>query len=564
MGLNNSQELLPDGSIINSRYEVVKTLGFGGMGTVVKVRDLALDGEIGALKILFPHLASDQIQFARFRNEVLLARRLSHPHIVRIYDFGSWEKYYFLSMEFVEGGTLSDQIYGRGCPKLQFDDALRYLLQISDALSCAHKAGVVHRDMKPDNIMITTDNMVKVADFGLARAIDIDKRFTTTGETVGTPYYMSPEQLAGEKPDARVDIYSLGIMAYEMVIGRRPFASDNYLELAHMHMNMALPDMIAINQSTPKWYKEFVEICCQKRREDRFSSSDEVTSYLLEHVNEQVKKKVYRVPAVLSMGVLPSVKRSRFGKIFKQISFVLMVIWISFLVVFMLPLGARVKGKIRQNMGFLEAGYPFLSFYQEGSLEEYLKESNMSAVHELIVKSPNILNVHREEILDFLKLRAPAEVQNLMRDITDKGFVLDLLLTSSEYETVNACVDVLVGGSPFVIPTEVEDKFAHKLFNFNEPGLVLKYFGSKLSKLSWTNKDGESLLIYAYKEKAWNIFRVLLERGISPDALFKDGVSLVSRVKKENPEIYELLVRYGADTSGLSRANSGKASYSLK
>lgn len=544
MNQGQTQELLTKGSIINSRYEVMRTLGYGGMGTVVQVRDIALDGEIGALKILFPHLASDQTQFARFRNEVILARRLSHPHIVRIYDFGAWEKYFFLSMEYVEGGTLTDRIYGRGQGKLEFDEAIKILLQLGDGLSCAHKAGVVHRDMKPDNIMISVEGVTKIADFGLARALDIDKRFTNTGETVGTPYYMSPEQLAGEKPDQRVDIYSLGIMAYEMVIGRRPFSSDSYLELAHMHMSQRISDICQINPSTPKWFKEFVETCCEKKKEDRFSTSDEAVKFLLDHVEEKVKRKVYRVPAVLSIGAMPSVKRSKLSRVLKPVARTTVFLWILILSVHLLPISPEVYGKIRKSFTKIEFLYPFLTFVKEEDFQSLLAEKNWNKVRELLAFSSKIFEANRAEIV-----KAVASDKSSLEYISsaeNKDMLLEIILQSNTYDVVSASVEGILKGKVFNLPKEKESLFVAKLMSFNEASLISSYFGPSQGGMSWVDADGESLIIYAYRAKAWNVIRVLLERGASADAKFKNGKSLLSTLKKEKPDIATLLEEYGA------------------
>ncbi len=564
MEVGGSRELLPNGSVINGRYEVLSTLGFGGMGTVIKVRDLALDGEIGALKILFPHLASDQIQFGRFRNEVLLARRLSHPHIVRIYDFGSWEKYYFLSMEFVEGGTLTDRIYGRGQDRLMFDDAIRYLLQILDALSCAHKSGVVHRDMKPDNIMITVGNSAKVTDFGLARAIDIDKRFTMTGETVGTPYYMSPEQLAGEKPDERVDIYSLGIMAYEMMIGRRPFSSDNYMELAHMHMTQALPDICQVNASTPKWFREFVEACCEKRKEDRFNSSEEGARFLLSHLDEKDKKKVYRVPAVLSVGTLPSIRGRGSYRTIKRLGMVFASLWMAMLIFYMLPIGPLTYGKLRSHFGGIERAYPFLSFDRVEDFPAHLNARDWYQIKELLIMEPSLTTTFKDQIIQVFSTEDIAQIRVVLERENNKEFLLDLILASKNYDVIRFCVEKLNSSGPFAYSADKEDALVAKLMSFNEPSLLEEFFSASRGGLSWLSKKGESLLVFAYRAKAWNTFRVLLERGASPDAKLSTGQPIVTLARKEMPDVYELLQQYGADTSSASVRSNGKASYSLK
>ncbi len=265
------------GSIVANRYEVIGLLGSGAVGVVLRVVDHALDNEECALKVLFPQMSRDATQFARFRNEVILARRLSHPNISRVYDFGdAGQGYYYISMEYVAGGSLGGRLYGSRNEPLAFDQVLRILYEIAQGLSAAHEQGIIHRDLKPDNILLTDRGKVKITDFGLARSLEVDKGFTNTGETVGTPYYMAPEQLAGMKPGPSIDIYSLGIIAFELAVGRRPFLSDNYIQLAKMHMRDPIPDFANKETGIPKWFETFVKRCCAKKVEDRYQSVQQV------------------------------------------------------------------------------------------------------------------------------------------------------------------------------------------------------------------------------------------------------------------------------------------------
>jgi serine/threonine-protein kinase len=300
--IENDNINLSVGTIISNRYEVVQKLGIGGMGVVVKVLDHALDGDIVALKILNKEFASDKIQFGRFRNEVLLTRKLSHPNIVRIYDFGSADiRCHFLSMEYLEGGILTSKVYGRNTEKISFNEVCRVLLQICNGLSCAHKRGVLHRDLKPDNILIDNQGNYKITDFGLARAVDGKQNYTLTGETVGTPHYMSPEQLAGEILDPAADIYSLGIMAYEMVLRKRPFVSENYYELAKMHMEKKVPDVCLQLSSIPKWYSEFIEIATSKLKDNRFKDGDDAAIFLIDNLKIENEEIGQRIPETLAL-----------------------------------------------------------------------------------------------------------------------------------------------------------------------------------------------------------------------------------------------------------------------
>ncbi len=289
-----------NGTIIADRFEVFKTLGVGGMGTVVSVKDKSLDDEIFALKILNPELASDKVQLGRFRNEVILARRLSHPNIARIYDFGSGDDdNCYLSMEFVEGGTLTDRIYSS--VSLEFTYVCKYLLDMCDGLAYAHRMGIIHRDLKPDNVLLDKNDNAKITDFGLARSLTVDKNFTITGETVGTPHYMSPEQLAGEELTEAADIYSLGIVAFEMALKRRPFISDSYFELARMHMESSLPNVTELDPSLPAWFSKFLDLATAKRINDRFQNCEDVADFIYQNIGPEIKDLIFRTPYKLSL-----------------------------------------------------------------------------------------------------------------------------------------------------------------------------------------------------------------------------------------------------------------------
>lgn len=302
MDSSTHRALFVPGTVIADRYEVIDTVGKGGMGIVMRVNDRALNNEVVALKLLYPHMAKDQTQFARFQNEVLIARKLAHPNIVRLYDFGSaGQGYYYITMEYVEGGSLGGRIYGPRHQRMSLYETLETLLEICAGLSCAHSMGIVHRDLKPDNILLTITNAVKLSDFGLARTVGTDKGLTQTGDTVGTPYYMAPEQLRGERPDHRVDIYALGILTYELVVGQRPFVHDNYLQLAGKHVRDPIPKFASKESGIPQWMQEFVERASAKHKDNRFQSAEEAAQMLREHLAEAANSQVQRAPAVMSM-----------------------------------------------------------------------------------------------------------------------------------------------------------------------------------------------------------------------------------------------------------------------
>ena len=267
------------GVLISRRYEVVQYLGVGAMGIVFKVKDTHLKDEIVALKLLHPHLNLTQRSVERFRSEVILARRLNSESIVRFFEFGQTDVgQYFVTMEYVAGSNLGDII---DSSPLLFDEALSILAQVCTALEVAAKCGVIHRDVKPQNIMVTPEGVAKLTDFGTARLLlDEGGGLTRTGDSVGTPYYMAPEQFRGDDVDERADIYSLGVTAFELFTGNKPFEANTFLSLAMMHLEDPLPLVDTKELDIPEWANELIQNATKKSADERFQNSAEFADFI--------------------------------------------------------------------------------------------------------------------------------------------------------------------------------------------------------------------------------------------------------------------------------------------
>ncbi|HVM12491.1 MAG TPA: protein kinase, partial [Actinomycetota bacterium] len=225
------------GRILGDRYELGPVVGRGGMATVYRARDRVLHREV-AVKVLQPQLARDQEFIERFRREARAAAGLSHPNIVGVHDHGSDGSDHFIVMEFVEGRTLAEVLDEEGA--LETGRAIAIATDVAAALSAAHERGLVHRDVKPANILLTDRGRVMVTDFGIARAAT-SQGLTMTGTVLGTASYLSPEQARGEPVDERSDVYSLGCVLYEMLTGEPPFAADSPVAVAALHVNADPP-----------------------------------------------------------------------------------------------------------------------------------------------------------------------------------------------------------------------------------------------------------------------------------------------------------------------------------
>ncbi|HET7722481.1 MAG TPA: Stk1 family PASTA domain-containing Ser/Thr kinase, partial [Acidimicrobiales bacterium] len=263
--------------VFTGRYQIVRHLARGGMAEVYLARDLLLDRPV-ALKVLFPEFATDRSFVERFRREARSAANLNHPNIVSIYDWGEEEGTYFIVMEYVDGLTLRDVIRRQG--PLLASRAAEIGADIAAALHFAHVGGVVHRDVKPGNVLITA-SQVKVTDFGIARAGDPAESLTQAGAVMGTATYFSPEQAQGHVVDPRTDVYSLGVVLYEMVAGRPPFTGDNPVSIAYQHVREEPVPPSRHNPDVPPAFDAIIAKAMAKNRANRYSSAEELRADLI-------------------------------------------------------------------------------------------------------------------------------------------------------------------------------------------------------------------------------------------------------------------------------------------
>ena len=266
------------GNTIGNRYEVLEEAGIGGMATVYKAKDHVLNRDV-AVKILKDEFTTDVDFIKRFNSEAQSAASLSHPNIVSIYDVGHEEEdnLYYIVMELIKGKTLK-QIITKD-EKLSWKWALNISIQIASALEVAHKNGIVHRDIKPHNIIITEDGVAKVMDFGIAKAVS-NSTMTAFGTTIGSVHYFSPEQAKGSSTDARSDIYSLGVVMYEMLTGKVPFDADTPVSIALKHMQEEPKPAIEVNPNIPTAVNDIVMKAMRKEPDDRYQTATEMLADL--------------------------------------------------------------------------------------------------------------------------------------------------------------------------------------------------------------------------------------------------------------------------------------------
>ncbi|MCM1371209.1 MAG: Stk1 family PASTA domain-containing Ser/Thr kinase [Clostridium sp.] len=287
--------MIVKGQKINDRYQIIRTIGEGGMANVYLAHDIILDRDV-AVKVLRGDLANDEKFVRRFQREAMSASSLSHPNIVEMYDVGEDDGNYYIVMEYVEGKTLKSLVKRRGA--LTLPEVIDIMLQLTSAVTCAHESYIIHRDIKPQNVLIKEDGTVKITDFGIAMALN-SAELTQTNSVVGSVHYLPPEQANGLGATIKSDIYSLGILMFELLTGKLPFKGENAVEIAIKQMKEKIPKISDYGQEVPQSIENIVLRACAKNPKNRYDSALDMHDDI-EHALDEDKKYmeplVYRYP----------------------------------------------------------------------------------------------------------------------------------------------------------------------------------------------------------------------------------------------------------------------------
>lgn len=286
--------MITKGQKINDRYEIIRSIGEGGMANVYLGYDTILDRNV-AIKILRGDLSNDEKFVRRFQREALSASSLAHPNIVEMYDVGEDDGIYYIVMEYVEGKTLKQLLKKRG--NLTLSEAIDIMLQLTDGMSHAHDSYIIHRDLKPQNVMIKDDGQIKITDFGIAMALNATQ-LTQTNSVMGSVHYLPPEQASGKGSTIKSDIYSMGIIFYELLTGSLPFKGDNAVEIALKHMRDPLPSVREDNPAIPQSIENIILKATAKNPKNRYDDARSMHEDLLtalddDRMNEEPYKYKY-------------------------------------------------------------------------------------------------------------------------------------------------------------------------------------------------------------------------------------------------------------------------------
>ena len=287
--------MIMKGQKINDRYQIIKSIGEGGMANVYLAYDTILDRDV-AVKILRGDLSNDEKFVRRFQREALNASSLSHPNIVEVYDVGEDNGQYFIVMEYIEGKNLKDLLKKRG--KLTVTEVVDIMSQISDGLSIAHDSYIIHRDIKPQNIMILENGMVKITDFGIAMAMNATQ-LTQTNSVMGSVHYLPPEQASGKGSTLKSDIYSMGILMYELLTGSLPYRGENAVEIALKHLKEPLPSIREELEDIPQSVENVILKSASKNPKNRYNDAREMNEDLktvLDESRENEERHEYQYP----------------------------------------------------------------------------------------------------------------------------------------------------------------------------------------------------------------------------------------------------------------------------
>jgi serine/threonine protein kinase/Flp pilus assembly protein TadD len=504
-------EGLTRGATFAGRYEIIEELGSGGMGKVYRVEDTKVGEEI-ALKVILPGVDVSQKTLERFRNELKLTRKIKHKNVCQMFDLGEDAGTHFITMEYVPGENIKSFI--KRAKRLDIGSAVSLAREICEGLAAAHRLGVVHRDLKSSNIMIDKEGEARIMDFGIARSIE-SKKLTGEGKVVGTPQFMSPEQIGGEELDRRSDIYSFGIILFEMLTGKVPFDGDTSLSIAYQHKNEPPPNPRDFNTQIPNSLSNVILKCLEKNREERYQSAEELFSDLTE-----IERKIPTGEKVIP----PRKPRHRLQRRKSRLQFLL---WpgIAFVAVVMIFGYIFLDRMIQKNKTRWKNSIAVLPF----------EDRSLTGDHELLCEEMTIALITSLSSCEDLKVipyRSVSRYEDKGKSNKDIGEELGVAAILVPYlkiegEKIQILAQLVNASQDFIIDTfdnqnDMEKIFElrHDLFMDVADNLGVTFTPERLRVL--TKREPESLEAYNYYSIAKHFDRKYLDSGDEKD--FEEAV----------------------------------------
>jgi len=369
------------GESFGPRYKIIEEIGRGGMGRVYKAKDKEL-GITVALKMIHPEYSAKPHIIERFKKETLLARSLTHENVIRIYDLGEVDKIKFISMSYIKGQNLKELILTSGT--LSVETVISITKQICEALRAAHSKGIIHRDLKPQNILVDSNGRVFVTDFGVAKSVEVQED-SAPGIIIGTIQYISPEQAEGEKADLRSDLYSLGIIIYEMLTGEKPFKAETYTGYIQKHIHEKPKPPSKINPSIPSYLEKIILKCLEKDKHSRYQKAEEILHDLEEH-------------KVATRPLVPPIRTKKLFKAAYASVLVLLIVAVAYLWIKRRPLGPFLT----EDWGKSIAVLPFENNTGDENQDYWGKALSNMLTHDLL-QSKLIRILTEDRLLEILE-----------------------------------------------------------------------------------------------------------------------------------------------------------------
>jgi len=388
--------MITKGYKVNDRYQIIKTIGEGGMANVYLAQDTILDRQV-AVKVLRGDLADDEKFIRRFQREALSASKLVHPNIVEMYDVGEDDGSYYIVMEYINGKTLKSLVKKRGA--LTLHEVIDIMSQLLSAIMCAHDSYIIHRDIKPQNVLILEDGKVKITDFGIAMALNSNE-LTQTNSVMGSVHYLPPEQANGSGSTIKSDIYSLGILMYELLIGKVPFKGENAVEIAIKQMREPIPSVCSQNPAIPQSIENIILKACAKNPKNRYDSVEQMYNDLKEALTEDNLKQTritykYSENDLDETKIMPNLnekKNKEYDKVKKKRSIKDIILIITGSIFALLVAGVCLFAIIYPQLTAVpEIQIPEVSNLSVVEAENILREKGLNVTPDLIEKESDLV-----------------------------------------------------------------------------------------------------------------------------------------------------------------------------